>query len=111
MLSTDDPHDENKFQAIECQPYFGMALTPACDIQAYFEIKSRTSTYEVRTQDFESQIISVYLTVRKYFGYTDARPLVEEQRELIDVADELSRNRLVPLMVTPLQQAIATRLQ
>ena len=111
MLSSDDPDEENKFQAIECQPYFGMALTPACDLQAYFEIKGRTSTYEVRSQDYESQIISVYLTVRKYFGYTESRPLTQEQRELIDIADELGRNRVVPLIVAPLQHAIATRLQ
>ena len=111
MLSSDDPHEDNKFQAIECQPYFGMALNPACDLQAYFEIKSRTSTYEVRTQDYESQLISIYLTIRKYFGYAESRPLIEEQRELLDVADDLSRHRVVPLMVSPLRQAIAARPQ
>jgi len=111
MLSSDDPHEEHKFQAIECQPYFGMTLTPACDLQAYFEVKSRTSTYEVRTGDYESQLITVYLTVRKYFGYAASLPLVEQQRKLLEIADDLSRNRVLPLMVGPLHDAIAARPQ
>ncbi|MGB9625682.1 MAG: hypothetical protein ACPMAQ_12570, partial [Phycisphaerae bacterium] len=27
--------------AIDCQPYLGVSLTPACDIQAYVEVKGR----------------------------------------------------------------------
>ena len=54
--------------AIDQQPYLGIALNPDCDLQAYVEIKSRTTTFEVRAGEFEKQPISVFLTVRKYWG-------------------------------------------
>lgn len=110
LLSSDDPTDGNKFQAIDCQPYFGMALTPACDLQAYFEVKSRTATFEVRTKEYENQTITIYLTLRKYFGYTEPRPLVDEFNHMLEVADDLSRHRVIPCMVKPLAEAIAARL-
>jgi len=95
---------------IDAQPYLGIALTPECDLQAYVEIKSRTSTFEVRTGEYDKPPISVYLTVRKYWGLGPSGTLLEIQRLLFDTADELATNRVVPMMVTPLAQAIGRRL-
>jgi len=111
LLSSDDPTETAKFEAIDCQPYFGMALTPACDLQAYFEVKSRTSTFEVRSREFDNQIITVYLTLRKYFGYGDSRPLTDEFSHMLEIGEDLARHRVIPCMVKPLADAIAARLQ
>ena len=111
LLSSDDPTETARFEAIDCQPYFGMALTPACDLQAYFEVKSRTSTFEVRSREFDSQIITVYLTLRKYFGYGDSRPLTDEFSQMLEIGEDLTRHRVIPCMVKPLADAIAARLQ
>lgn len=94
---------------IEAQPYLGVALTPDCDLQAYVEIKSRTSTFEVRAGEYETQPISVYLTVRRYWGPSATGTLLEIQRMLFDVADDLAATRVVPAFVTPLAEAIASR--
>ncbi len=94
---------------IDCQPYLGIALTPSCDVQAYVEVKSRTSTFEVRTGEYEPQILSVYLTVRRYWGFESAIPLAEAFVQLAEAADELAMNRIVPTLVNPLAQAIASR--
>jgi hypothetical protein len=94
---------------IDCQPYLGIALTPECHVQAYMEVKSRTSTFEVRTGEFESQLLSVYLTVRRYWGFDRELPLAEAFTQLADAADELAIRRVVPGLVNPLAQAIASR--
>ena len=100
---------DEAFQAIDGQPYLGIALTPECDLQAYIEVKSRTSTFEVRAGEYDKQPISVFLTVRKYWGVSQGATLLETQRMLFDTADDLAARRLVPLVVTPLAQAIASR--
>ncbi|HUU81957.1 MAG TPA: hypothetical protein VM243_00510 [Phycisphaerae bacterium] len=94
---------------IDAQPYLGIALTEDCDLQAYVEIKSRTSIFEVRTGDYESEPISVYLTVRRYWGLSGGGALLAVQRMLFDTADELAATRVVPTFVVPLADAIASR--
>lgn len=92
---------------IDAQPYFGFALTENCDAQAYVEVKSRSSTYEIRTGRFEDQPLSVYLTVRKYWGSENNQSLVQVHGRLFEWAEELAADKVVPILVTPLAQAIA----
>lgn len=101
---------EDSAHVIDAQPYFGMALTPECDVQAYIETKSRTSTYEVRTGEYERQPLSVFLTLRKYWIVGQDKKLSDAAAALFDRADELAADRVVPLLVDPLAQAIASRL-
>lgn len=94
---------------IDAQPYLGITLTPACDLQAYLEVKSRTGTYEVRTQNYEAQPLSVMLTIRKYWGVGEDQPLAATHRRMCDECDELASTKIVPLLINPLAQAIASR--
>jgi hypothetical protein len=94
---------------IDAQPYFGIALTPECDLQAYVEVKSRTTTYEVRGSSFEGESISVLLTVRKYWGTESATALPDALKQLIDTANDLATEKVVPSFVNPLAAAIASR--
>ena len=92
---------------IDCQPFFGIALNDSCDTQAYIEFKGRSSTYEIRTGRYESQPLSVLLTMRKYWGDNASSAPAEVFAELCDHADELSAEQIIPLVVNPLAQAIA----
>ncbi len=94
---------------IDAQPYLGVALSPACDLQAYAEVKSRTGTYEVRTEEYESQPLSVLLTIRKYWGYSGAQKLAAAYHEMLDHADRITEEKVKPLLITPLAHAIASR--
>ncbi len=94
---------------VDCQPYFGIALSRKCDLQACLEIKSRTSSFEVRTGEYEAQVLSVYLTVRRYWGFQESPDLVGVHEELADTADDLAVQCAVPLVVNPLALAIASR--
>lgn len=94
---------------IDAQPYFGIALTPECDLQAYVEIKSRTTTFEVRNDSYEPQPISVLLTLRKYWGVRPPESLDSALNMMFDRAAELATDLVVPNMVNPLAAAIASR--
>ncbi len=94
---------------IDVQPYYGIALTPECDLQAYVEVKSRTTTYEVRRESHENQPISVLMTLRKYWGVDPPATLHAAVAGLFDVADDLATEKVAPNFVTPLAAAIASR--
>ncbi len=100
--------DESAY-IIDAQPYFGIALSPDCDLQAYVEVKSRTTTYEVRNATYEGEPISVFLTTRKYFGVDGPTKLTTCMGTLFDLAEELATDRIVPNFVNPLAAAIASR--
>ena len=94
---------------IDAQPYFGISLSPECDLQAYVEVKSRTNTFEVRSGTYEMQPISVFLTVRRYWGVERPPSLIEVLAALFEHADELAVEKVVPMFVNPLAGAIASR--
>lgn len=94
---------------IDVQPYYGIALSPDCDMQAYLEVKSRTTTFEVRSETYDGQPISVLLTARKYWGLDKPPTLAEASGSLYDVADELAVDKVVPNFVNTLAAAIASR--
>lgn len=104
LVAGDEAH-----HAIDVQPYFGITLTPNCDLQAYIEVKSRTATYEVRTSNYEPQPLSVFLTIRKYWGYSSDQTLLGSYRTMKEVADDIAGSKVVPLLVNPLAQAIASQ--
>ncbi len=95
--------------AIDCQPYLGISLTAACDVQAYIEIKGRTSTFEVRTGEFDQQLLTVFLILRKYWGFGAAAGPAQVHQLLCRHADNLAVNKVVPILVNPLAQAIISR--
>ncbi len=100
---------ESVHHTIDVQPFLGMSVSEHCDMQVYIEVKSRTSTFEVRTQQFETQPLSVFLTVRRYWGFTETGSLEEAHTDMTECADEWAADRVVPLVVNPLAQAIASR--
>ncbi len=96
-------------QTIDSQPFLGVSLSESCDTQVYIEIKSRTSTYEVRTGQYDTQPLSVFLTIRRFFGFSEQEHLLDIHRQLSDIAFEWAADRIVPVIIQPLAQAIASR--
>lgn len=94
---------------IDAQPFFGASLNDSCDTQAYIEIKSRTSTFEVRTGQYEQQPLTVFLTIRRFFGFKEGESLISLHRDLTDIAVDWASERVVPQVIQPLAQAIASR--
>lgn len=96
-------------RVIDAQPHFGVALSPDCDLQAYVDVRSRTTTFEVRSEGYEAQPITVLLTLRKYWGIHAPATPVAGLQVLFDRAQQLAREAVVPQFVNPLAAAINSR--
>jgi hypothetical protein len=94
---------------IDCQPFFGVKLTDDCEKQVYLEVKGRTSTYEIRTGEYEATPLSVYLTTRRYWGFAGDKDLLTVHRELLETSEQYAAECAVPHLVQPLAAAIASR--
>jgi hypothetical protein len=98
--------DESMEQLLDVQPRIGFALNEACDLQAFVEIKTRTTAVEAATQVFENEPISVFLTIRKN-GPIQAIEEVESTFDrLAGHIEHIAEHRVVPDIVVPLHQAI-----
>jgi hypothetical protein len=95
--------------SIECEPYFGIALNNRCDVQASLEIKSRTTSFETRTGQYEPEMVSVHLTGRQYCVSEAGSDLLTVHQALDRLALDLAISKAVPLIVNPLALAIASR--
>lgn len=93
---------------IECQPAFGVALGETCDQQLYLELRGRTTTYEVRTGEYENTPLTVSLTARRYWS-PDCSDLGTIHGEQLALAARVSEDRVLPQVVQPLAAAIASR--
>ena len=96
-------------RVIDCQPFFGVKLTEDCEKQVFIEVKGRTSTFEIRTGEYETTPLSVIVTVRRYWGFADDRDLVEVHRDLLETGQHYAAQCAVPYLVQPLAAAIASR--
>ncbi|MBX3357192.1 MAG: hypothetical protein KF745_02070 [Phycisphaeraceae bacterium] len=90
------------------QPVFGVSLTPECDVHAQFEVKTRTSARQVRSGDFREEPISVYLTVRRQGPVSDIHDLATALASLTHHAQDLLDNRVVPHLIVPIRNTIAS---
>lgn len=108
-LAGDFLFSDRAHHVLDAQPCYGIALSGDCDLQAYVEVKSRTSAYEVRADNYPGSAISVLLTVRRYWGLADGISPQEMLPVLFDTADELATEKIVPGFVNPLAAAIAGR--
>ncbi|MFO0837144.1 MAG: hypothetical protein U1D55_01350 [Phycisphaerae bacterium] len=94
---------------IDCQPFVGATLSDDCERQIYLEIKGRTSTYEVRTGEFETLPLSVNLTVRQYWSAARGADLSATHQQLLTIGEQVATARVVPQVVQPLSAAIGGR--
>ena len=94
---------------LEFQPNFGIALDEGCSRQAYFEVKTRTSAYAVRSKEYDKDPLSVYMTLQQYWGADGSLALGPAYADLMALAEELADGHVVPLLLAPLTRTIASR--
>jgi hypothetical protein len=101
--------DEAGSRPIDVQPTIAVALSDDCRLQARVEVLTRTDNYQVRTGDYNDDEISVYLTIRRYWGDRPKEPMCNIFGDLFERADQLAAARIVPKVLRPLSSAIASR--
>ncbi len=101
--------DEPGTRAVDVQPSVAVALNDDCRLQAHVEVLTRTDNYQVRTGEYNDEEISVYLTVRRYWGDRPKEPMENLFADLFERADMLCASRVVPRIVRPISSVISSR--
>ena len=96
-------------RVLSYQPSIMMALDEACQLQARLSIETRTTAYQVRTGSFPEAPLSVYFTIRQFWGKQPFKNYVDSYRNQRRILDELVDQYVIPSVVTPLQKAIAMK--
>lgn len=94
---------------LEAQPFVGFSLNGNCDLQAFVEIKTRTTAREISTGRFDDEPISVYLTVRQYGSLKSIEDFAAAFGMLAGHIERLAEERVIPHVVMPIRETILSR--
>lgn len=96
-------------RVINFEPSVMLALDESCRLQCRLNIETRTNAYQVRTGQFPEAPISVYFTVRQYWGRQPFKNFVDSYRNQRKLCQELVDAHVVPHIIRPLAQTIAAK--
>jgi hypothetical protein len=94
---------------INYEPSLMLSLDESCRLQSRLSIETRTNAYQVRTGQFPEAPISVYFTVRQYWGRQPFNTFSESYQNQRRICQELVDNHIVPGVIRPLAQTIAAK--
>jgi len=94
---------------VNFEPSITLALDESCRLQCRLSIETRTNAYQIRTGEFPEDQISVYFTVRQYWGAGPERSFLESFRRQSAIGEELVQEKVIPRIVRPLAQVIASK--
>jgi hypothetical protein len=96
-------------KVVEFEPSMTIALDDQCRSQARLSVVTRTNSYQVRTGQYGEESISVYFTVRRYWGMGSDGTFVDSYRRQYEQGLELVHEHVIPNIVVPLTEVISTR--
>ncbi|VTR90758.1 Uncharacterized protein OS=Singulisphaera acidiphila (strain ATCC BAA-1392 / DSM 18658 / VKM B-2454 / MOB10) GN=Sinac_3598 PE=4 SV=1 [Gemmata massiliana] len=96
-------------RVLHYQPTMMLALDDACQLQARLSIETRTNAYQVRTNSFPESPVTVYFTVRQFWGKQPFKSFAESYHNQRRVLDELVSTYVVPQVINPLAKAISAK--
>jgi hypothetical protein len=96
-------------RVLNYEPSMMLVLDDACRLQCRLNIETRTNAYQLRTGQFPEAPISVYFTVRQYWGKQGGKSFQESYRHQRKVCQELVDSHIVPQIIRPLAQTIADK--
>ncbi len=119
MIDGLDAKQKREHRLVDCQPLIGVTLNDDGDVQAHFEIKTRSSGVSQRGArpgagpgggggDGREEPISVYLIVRKYGPFTEVGELGTVFSDLTTRGESLLDSVVLPKLLAPIREAIVT---
>jgi hypothetical protein len=96
-------------RVINFEPSITLALDESCRLQSRLSIETRTNAYQIRTGEFPEDQISVYFTVRQYWGTGPELSFIDSFRRQRAIGEQAVEKLVIPRIVKPLAQAIASR--
>jgi len=95
-------------KVLDVQPSFGLTLNQRGDLQACFEVKTRTKGRRGQRIGRRDEPISIFLTIRHYGPVQHIKLLMERHEELYQKAEELAAEYVVPNLLTPIARQIVS---
>ncbi len=96
-------------RVLNYEPALMIALDDACRLQCRLNIETRTNAYQIRTGNFPEAPISVYFTVRQYWGRQGSKTFAEAYRHQRKVCQDLIDSHIIPAVLRPLSQTIGNK--
>ena len=96
-------------RVINYEPSLMLSLDDDCRLQCRLSIETRTNAYQIRTGQFPEAPISVYFTVRQYWGRQSFKTFGESYINQRRLLQELVDTHIIPGVVRPLAQTIAAK--
>lgn len=93
---------------IDFQPMVGVTLTRRGDTEVFFEVKTRPSATHIVRDSEAGDPISVYLTLRKFGPVLELEELPRLFSMLCEKGEELVQQRVIPGLLVPIREAIAS---
>ena len=101
-------HQVRNGKILDVQPVLGVALTESGDVQAYFEVKTRTKSRRGNASRYKHEPISLFLTIRRYGPVEKLDSLITIYDELAETAENIATDRFVPDLLTPISRQITS---
>jgi len=92
---------------IECEPSLVIALDEGCHMQARLHLETHSSTFQVRTGQYEDEPISIYLTIRQYPRPGALLDLKTAFARQCEVCEDLASRIIIPNVLQAISAAIA----
>lgn len=96
-------------RVINYEPALMLSLDEPCRLQCRLNVETRTNAFQIRTGQFPEAPISVYFTVRQYWGRQGARTFGDSYKNQRKTCQELVDNHIIPAVIQPLAQTIANK--
>ncbi len=96
-------------RVLNYEPSLMLSLEDTCRLQCRLSIETRTNAYQIRTGQFPEAPISVYFTVRQYWGRQPYKTFLDSYQNQRKVCQDLVDNNIIPAVVRPLAQTIAAK--
>lgn len=96
-------------QVVDFEPCLTLTFSRDCRLQCRVNIETRTNDYQVRTQDYPEEQISVYLTCRHYGVLPGEESFVQILDLLAKTGVTFTNEFLAPAVLEPLAKAITLR--
>ena len=99
--------NEANSKTVECEPSLVISLDDECYLQARLSLETRSSSYQVRTGQYDDEPISVYFTVRRYPQPGIVIRLKDSFARQCGFCEDLANRIIVPQIIQPIASAIA----
>lgn len=96
-------------RVLNFEPSLMIALEDTCRLQCRLNIETRTNAFQIRTGQFPEAPISVYFTVRQYWGRQAGKTFGESYRNQRKICQELVDAHIIPSVIRPLAETIANK--